>query len=56
MELLVITVNGFFVTLAVIALVISMIEYPDLYKALLYVLLSPAILLYKLFRYLRRTY
>jgi len=56
MELLTVTMGGFLVTLFVTAILISMVEYPDLYKALLYVLMLPVVLLYILFRYLRRIY
>ena len=49
-----ILVNGFlymFITLAVAALVISLIEYPEIWTMLLLIVLSPLWLLYKLLKY-----
>ena len=49
-----ILVNGFlymFITLAVAALVISLIEYPEIWTMSLLIVLSPLWLLYKLLKY-----
>jgi hypothetical protein len=52
MEYFVIAFEGIFITLAVVALVVSLIEHQEVWYVLMYIILAPVWLLSKLLTYL----
>ena len=52
MEYFVLASEGIFITLAVIALVVSLIEHQEVWYVLMYIILAPVWLLSKLLTYL----